>query len=221
VGLILHDFRSLRSFLLGADAALARPGSRDSSARAVLDLPLPGPWEPRTLVRAIRIYGIMGCVALGEEGDFAQDSPQAAEAIAALLDYHDRLQAAGGDEQAFWAVLPESGPLERYGWDSEGLPPLDNLPDRPDQVREGSLKEFRNYRKLVGALAAALAGKHGFEAPLYPGGLEGLARSIDDWAKTGGISGLGETTIKAKIRAAWNEIDARHNGQADSRKRPK
>lgn len=215
MGLILDDFRSLRSLLLGIGASAAQPESQDSSTP--LDLSDAGPVGPATLVRAIRIYGIMGCVELGEEGDFAQDSPQAAEAIRALLDYHDRLQASDGDEQAFWALLPETGPLERYGWDSEGLPPLGNLPDRPDQVREGSLKEFRNYRKLVAALAAALAGKHGFEPPLLPGGLDGVAQVIEDWAKRNRISGLGETTVKGKIRAAWTEIDGRPDRNLGSR----
>lgn len=205
MGVILDDFRSLRSFLVGIPSV---PGAFGGPAP---DVPLPGPWEPAVLVRAIQRVGVMGCDRLGQEGDFDQDSPQAQEAIKALLDYRARLRDANGDEQAFWAVLPDDGPLERYGWDSEGLPPLNSIaqPVDPQLGREASLKESRNDRKLIAALAAALTGHHEFGRPLMPGGLDAVAQAVEVWAQSNGIKGLGETTVKAKIRAAWKEVEER------------
>lgn len=203
MGVILDDFRSLRSFLVGIPSVPSEFGG------PVPNVPLPGPWEPAVLVRAIQRVGIMGCDRLGQEGDFDHDSPQAQEAIEALLDYRARLLDANGDEQAFWAVLPEYGPLERYGWDSEGLPPLNSIAQSagPRSGRDASLKEARNDRKLIAALTAALMGQHGFGRPLMSGGLEAVAQAVEIWGQNNGIKGLGETTVKAKIRAAFKEVE--------------
>lgn len=200
-------FRSLHSLLVG-------PTSPENSQEVAGEA---GPWDPATLRTAIRFVGVSGWNALGLEGDFEQDSPEALEALEALAWYEDQLSIAtrhpesrgaaeaGVDRRSLAISVPESGPLDRYGWeDGEGFPLLRAIADgrlKPSFKRSLS-RQRNNDQKLIGALAVALIGAPDFPKYTDPPNLRLLAQDIEIWAKSRGLKELGEDTVWARLDAA-------------------